>query len=157
MGTLMCVRVCVCMCVCLCVGVALRCNIHTSCCVFFCPGYVKRPWARLNIKTVLFLSKIRWSRNCLIFNMGISILVRGHMYILIRPSGKELWCSYSYSLGLLYWYLLTGICCLSTIDDTLTDMCKYDAMWLNQNTAQLYIYFMRHKGNKPFRNSQSHV
>ena len=50
-----------------------------------------RPGPRLNIKTVFFPSmgismlKIRRSRDCHIFNMGVPILVRRHLYIETAP------------------------------------------------------------------------
>ena len=51
----------------------------------------KRSGPRLNIKTVfpgmgIPMLKIRWSQDLLIFNMGILILVRRHLFIEMAPS-----------------------------------------------------------------------
>ena len=58
---------------------------------------------RFNIKTVfpryrIPMLKIRWSWDRLIFNMGIPILVRRHLYIETAP-----WCLVQYGISILNW------------------------------------------------------
>ena len=58
--------------------------------IFSSCDYTNRTGPRRNIKMVspgmgIPMLKIRWSRDRLIFNMGILILVRGHLYIETAP------------------------------------------------------------------------
>ena len=59
------------------------------------------PGPHLNIKTIFpgmetIIIKIRWSWECLIFIMGIPILIRLHLYIETGPDGKNEFENLSY-------------------------------------------------------------
>ena len=89
---------------------------------------------RLNIKTVfpgmeILMLKTRWSRDRLIFNMGIPILVRWHLYIVTAPWSLSLKCSLDPGVSEkhLCWFIKT---CFSFVWSAIFDTwCSFTGHW----------------------------